>query len=394
MSPTWLIFTKELREMMRDKRVRSSALFGPIFLIIIILFLFGFIMEQVTKPQNQKIHVVNAQNTFVESLRKDKVQIISVSDESEARRLVAQGQARAVLRFEPDFDNKLKQDQATAVKVFFDPDQANAQISLGFLAERIAKLNQAAAVRVLAANSIDPNALVPVQLVREEVRVGKRSSGEMLIGMLPYLIVIWAFYGGMSIVGDLVAGEKEKSTLETLLISPAERKDIALGKLLALSVVCLLSSLSSVLGVVLVAALNLPITREIFKDGMGLTPLALGVIILVLIPTVALFASAMLAVSAYSRNVRESQTYLTMISFVVLMPAIFSQVIGFTDLASNRLTNLVPVLNTANSIRQALLGKVDWVGIGLTVGVSAILALIALIITVRMFEREEVLVRV
>ena len=131
-----------------------------------------------------------------------------------------------------------------------------------------------------------------------------------------------------------------------------------------------------------------------FEQGVGVTPAAAGVIVLVITPSVALFSSVMIAVSAYARNVRESQSYLTLISFIVLMPAIASQFIGYTDAGSSRWVNFVPVLNAANTIRQAMFGKFDFTAIGTTVAVSTVLALIAMRVVVFMFNREEVLTRV
>src|SRR5688572_33407948 len=106
----------------------------------------------------------------------------------------------------------------------------------------------------------------------------------MVVSLLPYMIILWAFYGGMGIVGDLVAGEKEKNTLETLLIAPVRRTQIVLGKFYALSVVCLLSSVSSIIGLALYAAMRPPGSAELLKGGLGLNPATIGIVLLVLLP--------------------------------------------------------------------------------------------------------------
>ena len=131
-----------------------------------------------------------------------------------------------------------------------------------------------------------------------------------------------------------------------------------------------------------------------FKDGFGVTPLAVATIILLLLPLVAMFGSVLIAISSYARNPREAQTYLALVNFVVILPAVFSQVIGLTDLASKLWINAVPVLNSANNIRNALLGKTDWLGVAITFGVSTVLAGIAIWAAVYLFNREEVLIRV
>jgi sodium transport system permease protein len=234
-----------------------------------------------------------------------------------------------------------------------------------------------------------------IKISKHELVVGeKKGASDLLVGLLPYMIVIWAFYGGMGIAGDLVAGEKEKNTLETLLITPVRRTEIVLGKFIALSAVCLMSSLSSLLGLILLAVIKLPGSGEMFKDGLGVTPLSILLIVVLILPLVALFASLLLGISSYAKNSREAQTYLAQLSFVVVMPAVFSQFIGFTDLGTKLWINAVPVLSTANNIRLALLGKPDMAGIAVSVLVSLVLAAFALRWTVKMFNREQVLVRI
>ena len=193
---------------------------------------------------------------------------------------------------------------------------------------------------------------------------------------------------------DLVSGEKDKNTLETLLITPVRRNDIVIGKFFSLSAVCFLSSFSCLVGMVIASTLKTPGSKEMFQGGFGVTPAAAGTIVLLLIPLVAFFASILIAISTYAKNPREAQTYLAIVNFIVIMPAIFSQIIGLTDLGNKVWINFVPVLNTANNIRAALLGKTDWTGVGITVVFSAVLAAIAIKVAVWLFNREEVLVRV
>ena len=78
----------------------------------------------------------------------------------------------------------------------------------------------------------------------------------------------------------------------------------------------------------------------------------------------------------------------------MVLPGIFSQFIGLTDFGTKMWINLVPILNTANNIRNALLGKTEFVPLLITISISTILAAIALTVTVKLFQREQVLVRV
>jgi len=182
--------------------------------------------------------------------------------------------------------------------------------------------------------------------------------------------------------------------LETLLTTPVGRRQVALGKLLALTTMCAIASLAAVLTLAILAALRLPITKTVFEGGFGISPLGALVAVGVVLPLAAMFAALLLAISTFARNTREAQTYLAQTSVIVLIPAIFSQFIGLTDAGRAGWVAFVPVLNVANVIRMALLGRFDPGAIAITIGVSAGLAAAGLFIAVTLFSREEVLTRI
>lgn len=260
--------------------------------------------------------------------------------------------------------------------------------------EKIGELNRARLRDILAANGLPKEMAEPYRFVKKPLKMPEGLGSAMIVGMIPYLIVIWAFYGGFSVVTELVTGEKEKSTLETLLITPVTRTQIALGKYGALCCVCLTSSLMSLLGLIVVGLLHLPITRGLFPSGVAVSAPMLLSIAVVLVPLVALFAAVLLSISTFARNTREAQTYLTLVSFIVLMPAIFSQFIGFTDFAHAKWIPYVPVLNSATCIKDALMSKIDPFALAVTVIVSVVPAALAVRWAVWMFNREQVLTRV
>lgn len=394
-SVTLHIFKKEFREMMRDKRVRSSAFFGPAFMMLLFLMMFGFVMSTVKDTKKQKIHVVkgNSDNFLVRQLEKShSVQYVATMAEGED--LIRKGRARLVLNFPENLDQRVRGEKLSEITAAYDPKETLAPLLRAQVQESLNITNKQTIANVLTLKDIDPDKAEILRIKDQKIEVSKSDTSEFLIQLLPYLIVIWAFYGGFSIAADLVAGEKEKATLETLLITPARRTEIALGKFLALAAVCLLSSLASLFSVIIIGSLNLPATKALFEKGVGISPAAVGITFLVLLPTVALFASILVAFSTYARNVREAQTHLTLVSFAVLMPALFSQFIGFTEFAQSRWLNVVPVLNTATIIRQALMGKFDAINIAITMGVGIVLAIVGIYAAVKMFNREQVLVRV
>ena len=393
MSPTFIIFKKELRDMFRDKRVRMTAVITPVIMMFIFMYLFGFLEQTVAKRQNIKIHVIQGSAFITELLVGNHYNVTSVASVADAERMVKSGQAQLVLQ--SSSAETAKEAKQVLVRAFYDPKQELSKLTLSQVKDLFAQQNKLTVKRLLMQKGLPETAAEPFKLETQEVQVGgKTETSELLVGLLPYLAILWAFLGGVSIATELVAGEKEKNTLETLLISPVSRSQIAYGKWLSLATICLLSSAMTFIGLFLVQALGLPATKALFPHGLGISAATGLIIIAILIPMVAFFASLLLAVSTYAKNTREAQGYLAGINFVIIMPAMMSQFIGFTEYANSQWLYVIPVLNTATIIRQVLQAKIDPTGVAITVAISLILALIAMRISIKLFTREQVLTRV
>ncbi len=379
---------KELRELFRDKRVRGTAFIGPIVLIFGLMFLFSSVIGGLAKPSSTKVHVITSNSPYTALFKTSGFQIVPVASVEEGKKLLTDGKARVVVEFLP------VKDGVTPMKVRFDEREQLSVITKERVSAVANAVNEKQRELFMKASSIPASSVAPIQVSSENIGAKDDSNpGELLVSLLPYLIVIWAFYGGMGSAADMVAGEKERATLETLLITPISRTQIALGKTAALGVICLLSSLSSLVGLALFALIKPKGSEIMFKNGLGVTLPAFFWILVLLLPLVAFFASMLVALSAYAKNSREAQTYLGLGSFIVVMPAMFSQFIGLTDYSRAQWVNLVPVLNTAANIRSVLIGKTDIPGIAITVLVCSVLAAIMLRIAIVLFNREKVLAR-
>lgn len=391
MSTTLHIFRKEALEMLRDKRVRSGAIVMPIVMMLVIMFLFGFLTDTLSKKSNIKVHVIGS-GPLVDALKKAKVNVVTLGSVKEAEEKIKKGEIKIALEMPNPVNASGNQ---ITIRAYFDPKDDKAKVNVAQLGAIYGEQNRIQLEKLMVEQGLPKEASQPIKFEEKPIKVGQEEGASgFIIGILPYLIVIYAFYGGMGSVADLVAGEKEKMTLETLLITPASRSEVALGKFYALAMLCLASSLSAVAGLFIAGSLKLDMMARLFPTGLGVTPKAFGITLLALIPAVAFFAAIMLAASTKSKNVREAQTQLTLISLVVLMPAMFSQFIGYTDWAQELWVQAVPVLNTASAIRSALQGKYDMVGLLIGIVVNGLIALIALRYAIQLFKKEDVLVRV
>lgn len=384
------VFRKEAREMLRDKRVRSGALVTPLIMMLMLIMLFGFITDSLGKKQNLKVHVIGS-GPFVDQLKAAKINVQTLSSVAEAEQKIKKGEVRVAL----EVPETLESGKQSIIRAYFDPKDEKAQVNVRQLEAVFSVANKQALETLLERRGLPKEAAEPIKFEEKPVKVGQETgASDFIIRLLPYIIVVYAFFGGMGSVGDLVAGEKEKMTLETLLITAVSRLDVALGKFFALAMLCLASSLSAVAGLLLAGAFKFKMLETMFPNGLGVTPVSLLMTLLALIPEVALFAALMLAMSTKAKNIREAQTQLTLLSLVVLMPAMFSQFIGFTDFAKAGWIHAIPVLNTATAIRNALQGNFDFGALAIGFLVNGGLAALALYWAISLFKREDVLVRI
>lgn len=389
-----IVFRKESREMIRDKRVIFGAFVMPVFLIGMMLILFGALDRSLGSQEPQPVAMVGESDYLRKALEASG--LFSVEDfpnRALAEEALTGGKTRLALLVPGGIDAAIAE-RSVSIEALYDGSDTRSLMALRTAQQVVSALNEGIVRQVLERRGVEGSLSSPIKVSPRDVAAEQGLGATFLVGLLPYLIVIWAFYGGISFVSDMVAGEKERGTLETLLVSPAARTHLALGKFWALAAVCLGSSLVSLVAVLIVGVLPLPATEEMFPGGVRLSAAALGSILAVLVPLAAFFAGVLLVVSAVARNMREAQTYLTLVSFLVLMPALVSQFAGLTDIGSAWWANWTPILNAALCIREALMERMDAFRVLVTTSMNVTIAALALAAVVRLFNREQILTRV
>ena len=193
----------------------------------------------------------------------------------------------------------------------------------------IARYSQQVVARRLLARHLNPADLLPVVLDERNVATERQLSGLLLAGLLPFFIAMWAVVGGMSVAVDLAAGEKERGTLESLLVTPPSREAIVVGKFLAV----LTASMGAVAIVVTTMMLSLrwgyPYLLHTSAKLDVTLPLGTAVVLLgVALLFSALVSAIQLAVSIYARSPREAQQYVTPLYFAIVIPALAVQFIS------------------------------------------------------------------
>lgn len=292
-------------------------------------------------------------------------------DEETARSEVQEGKASALLAFSEGFDGAIADTGASegvpSALLYYNSEDAASS-----------------AFASLAGAVLDAYGRSFVFTMQNSVEAADIAQ-TMMAGLLPMLIVVFVFSACMSVTLESVAGEKERGTLSTILVTSARRTDIALGKVLPLSCVSLIGAASSFLGV----ALSLPTLMGISVDAAvaGVSALGYVLLFLLIVSVVPLIVGAIATVSTLSRTVKEASGYT---SVLMILMMVLSIVTAFVSGIGGWVT-AVPVLNAVVAMQGILTGApVVWQCL---VSVLANLAYTAILILViaRLLSSERVM---
>lgn len=208
-------------------------------------------------------------------------------------------------------------------------------------------------------------------------------------GMLPFLIIFFAFLGGMYPAIDLGAGEKERNTLETLILAPTSRAEVAIGKFLVILLASLTATFLGILSLGLSLRYILP-PRLLGQLDISIGPASYAMVALLTIPPAAAFSGLFLAISIYARSFKEAQNYIAPLQFLLIFPAMMATLPG---IEMSWTLAAIPVVNVSMLFKDFLKGNVHWGYYALSLFTSALFAAGCLAYAIHRFRDERVLFR-
>jgi len=213
----------------------------------------------------------------------------------------------------------------------------------------------------------------------------------MVGGFLPYIFIIFCFMGCMYPAIELITGEKEKGTMETLLTVPASRFKILVGKILAIALVGLSAALMTILGMVIALKL-LPDIPTAFLNILNdmVTPKFIIMLFAMLFPLSIFFAGFLSALVIRAKSFKEAQSLVTPMTFVIIIPALIATLPG-VELGWQ--TSLIPVLNIALATKEIIAGTINMLQYATVVTSLVVLALIAAYVSYKQFSRESMVLK-
>jgi sodium transport system permease protein len=387
MSAWWTVMRKELLDAFRDRRMVMVAF---VLMPLAVPLLLAGLSSVGTKRQVEKLEktlelpVIGAEQApnLVAWLATNDVRVIAPPADPDAA--VRQQDHEVVLRIDPQFGEDWRAGRPAAIELVYDssrPMQSGATISrvralLGGYSQQVGTLR-------LIARGIHPAVAQPLRIGDRDVATPE-SRFDLAQQMLPYLLLLLAFIGGMQLAIDATAGERERQSLEPLLATPASREAIISGKILATAAFTLLSVLMTLL-MFRVAFALVPMEQA----GMSLdVPWdALGRLLLAILPIVLLGATVLTALAAFARSHREAQGYLPLLMFLPMLPTMYLMV---APVKTQLWMLAVPFLGQNQLILRILRNEpvtaMEW---ATNLGAGLLLAALVWWIAARLYHREQ-----
>lgn len=396
-----IVYRKEFTEWVRDRRTLISTVLVPLFVFPIIMV--GFSALAVTlvgkaKQEIPKVMIIGGEDSpeLLASLRKlDNLQIAPYDPKWKEQ--ISEKEIRAAVEIPPGFQASLEEGQPKTVKIYY----YEGEMKSSFGADRIEKFLKDYRDQVvqgrLAAKNVPASVLTPFEIHQENVAPPEKVSGATIGGFIGYVVVLLCMTGAMYPAIELTAGEKERGTMETILSSPISRMSLVLGKFLLVLSAALATAALSVLSMgISFSALR----RFSSSSGSGrgdtaalllqLGPKAVASIFVMALPLAVLFSAVLMTIALFAKSHKEAQSYLTPMTFIVVIPAVASLLPG-VELTPK--LALVPILNTSLVCKEIITGTYHWGSIAVIFASTCVYASFALFLAFKTFQRESVLFR-
>lgn len=369
------VLSKELYRIFKDKKMVFSIFFLPVILIVGMLALTTNIAKNASDDVEKHISTVyiqNAPNDFnsflsVINTNSDDIKYLKASDDtSSIHNDILNEKIDLLLVFPEEFSKSVTTvsgENLPSVMVYYNP---SADYSASTESTYVNNYLESYRQNLLVAKYGNINAIKLFDVKQSIVQDEAKATGKMLGSLLPYFITIMLFAGAMSLGVDTIAGEKERGTMASLLMTPVRRTTIVMGKLLSLMILSVISAAIYVITMaVAIPIMGNSMGSEMNLSGLSIkfTPIQILELIIVMIGLVFLYVALVAVVAVFAKSVKEASTYIMPLYLVVFAT-------GMMSMYGNSATNIglyaIPLYNSTIALKAILSGDITLMQFALT----------------------------
>lgn len=391
----FVVWQKEMMDSLRDRRSLIIGVFVP--LLIMPLFVLGPIYlrlqeEKQNQTTLQEVVVRNAAAApeFMAMLTEQSgLKPIELANPEKA---LEEGKIALILEIADGFTKEIAQEKSSKLTVKHNPTKSSSNTARAKLRELLTAYEKEIIVKRLETRQLPAELTEPVSVEYQSIASQEQLGGLALSFILPMFLIMWAAIGGAQAAIDVTVGEKERKTLEMLLVTPAGRSSLVLGKVLAIFTSATIATMMIMMGLLVSFKVGPQIlgAQSDRLPGLAIRAEVLACLIAVSMSIAAMVSAWVFALFSWTRSLREAQGYTTWVSFGSIIPPMAVQ---FRDVPISLGILMVPFLNATLVYKELLLGKADLMHVGVTITSSLLYGVIGLIVATRVFNNERVLFR-
>ncbi len=383
------IIKKELARFFGDKRMVVTAILPGVLIYVMYTFMGSSMSEVYTTDEDYvcDVNVVNLPESmlFLEEIDGLDISIIKESDMDVVKESIKEDETDLLVVFPEAFDVEMMtydvmtaSDVAPNVEIYYNSASVESSQAYSMMTGVLDQFEQA------MANKFD--------ICRGEAEYDLATDEDMsamFVSMLmPMLILMMLFSGCMSVSAESIAGEKERGTIATLLVTPMRRSDLALGKMISLSTIGLVSGISSFIGIML-SLPNLMGGSGMENMKFGYTVRDYVVLFIIIISTTLIIVGAISVISASAKSVKEAGSMCTPLMLAVTLT-------GVTNMMSNGMPEewfwyLIPIYNTVQCMNGIFSMEYQILPVVITVVANMIYAGVFVVVLTKLFNSERIM---
>lgn len=399
------ILGKELDRVLKDKKMIFSMFILPVILVVGMIGLIGVLILNIESDVEENIsnvYIIDAPENFKTMLQGAEGYKIEYYDsktmESDAmesfKQQLKDGELDLVIEYPADFTEQIydtEELKLPQVKTYYNPSEDYSvaarsellvcleQYRLGLVAEKFGSVEYA---MVFTVDSDNPDM---------EVQDDNKAFGKMLGMMVPYFVTMMIFAGAMGLGVDSIAGEKERGTIASLLLSPVNRVEIVLAKVVSLGILSILSALVYIasIGGVIIVGVNF-LGGESIMEGMSIsfTPLQIIELIVLIIGLVILYVSIISIVAVLAKDTKQASSYISPVYIVVLIAGMINM---YTMGDPSMGEYCIPIYGASVAFKGILMGSTTIPQFLLTLLGTYGMAAIIIALTTKAFKSEKIM---
>jgi len=380
---------KEIKDNLRDKKTLISSIFmGAVFMPVIFVVMINFIIGTQKEKALAQLEIAikgseNAQS-FISFIKTKDVKINPFT--GDAKKAIQDKDEEAVIIIPETFGENFSKGIPAKIEIYYDATAKGAtNVTQRRIKGLIKEYSRVMGMSRLQLRGISPMLLQAIIIEDHDVSTAQ-SKGARFMTFLPYALILGLFMGSMYLAIDTMAGEKERNSLESLLLNPIKRSHLLIGKLMATISFGLMTMVITLITFKLVMPF-MPLEELGMTLDLGIKNLS--ILVLVLAPLAVLAASLQTIVATFSKSFKEAQTY---VGILILVPMIPSMALMFLPIKEKLWMMLIPVLSQNLVINQIMRGEqVAVTSIIVAIVGSLFIGLLLALAAIKLYNRESLL---